>query len=590
MCFRKRHFDQLKRQLYGTFETSFWDERGQKTIRVATSTEDNQLAYIDFLNYENSKSDYIGPQIPITLLLAGSGTFNSPYYLNFEDDALAKSLVYFHQASLKKKLPLFFENLNTILSKTSFYKFTRAAMRDLGEVIDWIEMGNKTLFNPLDIKATLYLFENSYQEGENGTFKQRRRSFPLESIVFESFPDLYKNLIKFVQTKLLGKKSEIRLGLVFKAFSIEKKRKLIERIRNINAQNKGTADVFDESATTLIYGSDEEDDGEPFYPQKKLMVLQANQGKNKSLGALRRGGAGGLDMSSSLLSESKMQESSINVYGSKDGPQQIKIIDKSKRAFDISSDSTKALELSLGKRRNQCKYKCKRCNAWWYALFILSFKYHGKPPSRSTATCYMLIFSFLLSLELMLTTVFLLHLFKPMTNYDEYGTTFLLVYPGVTVLGPLAGVLGSMIGSPKVLKAMSTINATAALVNIPLTLAAQVYKDEDHFYIAIMILLWFNKILLSYFSAKVRLHLINPTYTRNTEKIEERYNTLIHAKEDVMDGINGDMTEEERASSLVNSGPPDLLSRAEKTGGLSSNEPLEPLDEDDDEDAESGQW
>ena len=30
-------------------------------------------------------------------------------------------------------------------------------MRDLGEIIDWIELGNKTLFNPLDTKATLHV-------------------------------------------------------------------------------------------------------------------------------------------------------------------------------------------------------------------------------------------------------------------------------------------------------------------------------------------------------------------------------------------------------------------------------------------------
>ena len=88
---------------------SFWDERSSRTLRVSSSTTDNQLAYIDFLNYEKSKSEYVGPQLPLTLLLAGSGTFNSPFYLNFEDDALAKSIVYFHKATLKSKLPLFFE-------------------------------------------------------------------------------------------------------------------------------------------------------------------------------------------------------------------------------------------------------------------------------------------------------------------------------------------------------------------------------------------------------------------------------------------------------------------------------------------------
>lgn len=96
-CFRKRHFNSLQDQIYEAFDSSFWDSRNKgRTIRVSSSTADNQLAYIDFLDYEKSKKDYIGPQLPITLMLAGSGTFNSPYTLNFEDDALAKSIVYFN--------------------------------------------------------------------------------------------------------------------------------------------------------------------------------------------------------------------------------------------------------------------------------------------------------------------------------------------------------------------------------------------------------------------------------------------------------------------------------------------------------------
>jgi hypothetical protein len=44
-------------------------------------------------------------------------------------------------------------------------------MKDLSDVIDWIELGNKTLFAPLDVKMTLYLFENSYKEVQGGAFK-----------------------------------------------------------------------------------------------------------------------------------------------------------------------------------------------------------------------------------------------------------------------------------------------------------------------------------------------------------------------------------------------------------------------------------
>lgn len=64
-------------------------------------------------------------------------------------------------------------------------------------MIDWIELANKTLFIPLDTKATLYLFENSYKENGDD-FNQKRRSFPMEAIVFESFPDVYESLIHFI--------------------------------------------------------------------------------------------------------------------------------------------------------------------------------------------------------------------------------------------------------------------------------------------------------------------------------------------------------------------------------------------------------
>ena len=68
-------------------------------------------------------------------------------------------------------MPLWFNNLNTILSKTSFFKLSNATIKDLSQVLEWIELGNKTLFNPLDTKVTLYLFENSYHSVESGTFK-----------------------------------------------------------------------------------------------------------------------------------------------------------------------------------------------------------------------------------------------------------------------------------------------------------------------------------------------------------------------------------------------------------------------------------
>lgn len=40
--------------------------------------------------------------------------------------------------------------------------------------------------------------------------------------MLDAFPDMYKNVVKFVQSKLLVKRSELRLGLVFTPHSGQK--------------------------------------------------------------------------------------------------------------------------------------------------------------------------------------------------------------------------------------------------------------------------------------------------------------------------------------------------------------------------------
>jgi hypothetical protein len=197
-AFRRRHFNQISDKIYHAYDPSFWEDQGGKTIRFATASQDYQLAYIDFLDKSKTHREYRGPQLPMCLMLDGNGTFDTPYSINFENDAFAKSLVYLNKDILKSKLPLFFTNLNTLLAKLSFYKFNRQSMRDLDEIIDWVDMGNKSLFASLDTKATLYIFENSYQEVQGGSFKQRRRSLPLEPLVFEAFPEIFKSLIRFI--------------------------------------------------------------------------------------------------------------------------------------------------------------------------------------------------------------------------------------------------------------------------------------------------------------------------------------------------------------------------------------------------------
>jgi hypothetical protein len=126
----------------------------------------------------------------------------------------------------------------------------------------------------------------------------------------------------------------------------------------------------------------------------------------------------------------------------------------------------------------------------------------------------------------------------------------------VTVLGPIFGIIACIVASPRLLKFQASVNATAVILNYPLTLVWLIVTNDQPIYIALITLLWFNKICISYFGAKVRQHLINPGFCKNASKIEERFNTYSQVIMEHKAGVKVGMTPAERAASLVSSGPP----------------------------------
>jgi hypothetical protein len=137
----------------------------------------------------------------MTIILSGSGTFNTPYHLEFKDDPYVKQIALINYDFMYDKLPPFLENFNSQLAKLSFYKLEVLVMRDLSNVVQWIEKANRTMFNHYHIKACLYLIENQFFEPEAGVFKQKRKSFPLESIFFEAFPEMYATLLSYIRAR-----------------------------------------------------------------------------------------------------------------------------------------------------------------------------------------------------------------------------------------------------------------------------------------------------------------------------------------------------------------------------------------------------
>lgn len=112
---------------------------------------------------------------------------------------------------------------------------------DLARTVNWLERVNKSMFNHFNVKVVLYIIENRYSEVESRIYKQKRRSFPLESAFFNAFPDMYKNMIEYLKFKLINNKSEVKLALSFKFYdkvSAAKKRLRIDKMLKENKNER----------------------------------------------------------------------------------------------------------------------------------------------------------------------------------------------------------------------------------------------------------------------------------------------------------------------------------------------------------------
>ena len=138
-------------------------------------------------------------------------------------------------------------------------------------------------------------------------------------------------------------------------------------------------------------------------------------------------------------------------------------------------------------------------------------------------------YAILVSLDLLLTIIVCVHIVSPLTNLKTIGVTFLILPPACTVFAPIFGILGAFAGSPTLLLLQSSCNCASVLVSYPLTLVLMFHNSDEALYIAVVVLLWFNKIAISYFGAKVRQHWLNPGFSKNFDKIQDRFRSLIQA-------------------------------------------------------------
>jgi hypothetical protein len=178
-------------------------------------------------------------------------------------------------------------------------------------------------------------------------------------------------------------------------------------------------------------------------------------------------------------------------------------MDKSKRAYDTSLESTRALELAIQKDTRQCSNSCTRFKSVIYSTWLLLFKMHGRAPATNL-NFWFLCYSMTFALEILLTFVFILHIANPFSNVFGFGFPFLFILPGVTIIAPIWGMLAILFGSAQMMKTYSTMNSTMLALNYPLTLVYLLLAGESIVYATIIFFLILNKVTLSFFGSKVR--------------------------------------------------------------------------------------
>ena len=205
-------------------------------------------------------------------------------------------------------------------------------------------------------------------------------------------------------------------------------------------------------------------------------------------------------------------------------------------------------------------------------------KNHGKPPGAGSLNKWFALYSLAFSLDILLTLIFLVHIGNPKKNVWTFGFPFLFILPGITILAPIWGLLAIGLGSSTMMKSYSNMNSSMVAINYPLTIIAMLYMKGPAFYIFLIFLLMLNKVIVSFFGAKIRQHFANPGYSKNAQRMDEIMKNINSVSSGV---FTGGLSAAERAAALVQSGRPDV--RGSHIG--SDNDEVEVVDDEEADDS-----
>ena len=194
-------------------------------------------------------------------------------------------------------------------------------------------------------------------------------------------------------------------------------------------------------------------------------------------------------------------------------------MDKTKRAFSYSIDSSKAFELAVRKPRRKFKHYVNSCRTGIYGVYLMLMKSHGAPPKSKDLTVYFLIYSAILALDIILLMQMTFHCVTPSKNFHNFGWVFFFLMFGVPYLSPLFAYLGAIFGSQQLFVLTGNMNSSMILCNIPLTAFFLVWQHDDVIYLLILTLMLLVKSALSFVTSKIRMYMSNPRFASNNQKL-----------------------------------------------------------------------
>lgn len=215
----------------------------------------------------------------------------------------------------------------------------------------------------------------------------------------------------------------------------------------------------------------------------------------------------------------------------------VKLVDKSRRAFSLSIDSSKAFELALRKPRNKWKHKVTRCRGDIYGIYLMLMKHHGSPPGTKDLNWIFTLYSACLALDIMMLINFTMHIFTPLENFQMFGWAFMLTFLAIPYLSAYFAIIAAILGSDTALKATNNMNSMMIMFNIPITGFLSMWNQDDPVYLLLLALMVCCKIALSALGAKVRMFLVNPRYSKNKAKllkILSRQNQKLQVREQIL--------------------------------------------------------